>query len=732
MTDRIAKKPLHKFGYDFIPAEYLPEGQDEFYIRDEQLGKTDQYRELTAYEIEVLVKNDNQAGSWTDIMVSEKFNPSLVKNCQFFGRIRIGALQPFFLEYHELKLPVGLYNSTIVSCDIGDNSVIKNVDYLSHYIIGKEVVLFNINEMHCTSHAKFGNGIVKQGESEAARIWLEICNENGGRRVIPFDGMITADAWLWSKFRDNKKLLDRFREMTEAEFDERRGHYGIIGDRCVIKNTRILKDVKVGTDAYIKGGNKLKNLTINSSRESPSQIGEGVEMVNGIMGFGSRSFYGVKAVRFVMGENTILKYGARLINSFLGDNSTISCCEVLNSLIFPAHEQHHNNSFLVAATVMGQSNIAAGATLGSNHNSRGADGEIVAGRGFWPGLSSNIKHNSRFASYCLLAKGSYASELDIPLPFSLVSNDEQENCLVVLPAYWWMYNMYALARNSWKYGDRDRRKHHIQPIVFEFLAPDTVAEVFQAMRLLETATAKAFLKQNPTFSPNGDGDLYTMGKELLLGDADALRDLKILGEAMENSKREVRIIKAFQAYQAYREMIHYYGVKTILDYGLHNLDHLRALSAQKGIQREKWFNLGGQLLPQSELDMLLANVKSRKINSWDALHDRYHQIHQRYDQFNAAYAYSSLLELHEITEAALNPDLWNQWLKQAVETGHKIASLTRKSREKDYTNPYRKMVYDNQDEMDAVLGSMNENSFVKQMEEEARAFDQKVKGILIG
>ena len=65
-----------------------------------------------------------------------------------------------------------------------------------------------------------------------------------------------------------------------------------------------------------------------------------------------------------------------LINSYLGNNSTISCCEVLNSLIFPAHEQHHNNSFLCAAMVMGQSNIAAGATIGINHNSRSADGEI--------------------------------------------------------------------------------------------------------------------------------------------------------------------------------------------------------------------------------------------------------------------------------------------------------------------------------------------------------------------
>ena len=99
--------------------------------------------------------------------------------------------------------------------------------------------------------------------------------------------------------------------------------------------------------------NKLKNLTIRSSVVEPTQIGEGCELVNGIIGFGCRVFYGVKAIRFVLGNNSSLKYGARLIHSVLGDNSTISCCEVLNNLVFPAHEQHHNNSFLIATLVMG-------------------------------------------------------------------------------------------------------------------------------------------------------------------------------------------------------------------------------------------------------------------------------------------------------------------------------------------------------------------------------------------
>ena len=237
----------------------------------------------------------------------------------------------------------------------------------------------------------------------------------------------------------------------------------------MIKNSRILKDVKIGPCCYIKGANKLKNLTINSSPEEPTQIGEGVELVNGIVGPGCHIFYGCKAVRFVMGNNAKLKYGARLIHSCLGDNSTVSCCEILNNLVFPAHEQHHNNSFLVAALVMGQSNLAAGATIGSNHNSRANDGEIQAGRGFWPGLCTTLKHPSHLASFVLVAKGSYAAELNMPLPFSLVSNDEAHDRLLIMPAYWWMYNMYALARNAWKFRTRDHRKTKTQKIEFDAL-----------------------------------------------------------------------------------------------------------------------------------------------------------------------------------------------------------------------------------------------------------------------
>nr|HNH22330.1 DUF4954 family protein [Ferruginibacter sp.] len=524
--------------YNFIDKKFIPKGKDEYYLRNTQNRNGIKYRKLTAAEIETLIRNRNTSDDWNKIFVSSQFNPELVRNCKFHGLVRIGKLEPFYLEFHNLRMPVGLYNSTIISCDLGNNICVDNVNYMSHYIIGNDVMLVNVNELATTDRAKFGNGILKEGEEEKTRVWIELCNEAGGRNVIPFDGMLAGDAWLWSKYRDDQALLAKFKEITDKRFDKRQGHYGYIGDRTVIKNCKIIKDVLVGSDAYFKGANKLKNLTVNSDEKRRSQIGEGCELVNGIVGYGCRIFYGVKAVRFVMASHSQLKYGARLINSYLGNNSTISCCEVLNSLIFPAHEQHHNNSFLCAAVVMGQSNMAAGATIGSNHNSRAADGEIVAGRGFWPGLCVSLKHNSRFASFTIIAKGDFPAELKIPLPFSLVSNDVTNDRLLVMPGYWFMYNMYALARNAWKYVDRDKRTEKIQRIEYDFLAPDTINELFESLVVLQK------------LKPNEKGAAEITG--------------------WENTNRRTEVQKIPQAIKLFKELIQYYGVRELMNHFAQN------------------------------------------------------------------------------------------------------------------------------------------------------------------
>ncbi len=733
--NEIKKSPINSLGYSFIDSRYLPKGKDEYYLRNVQNRSGIGYRQLTAYEIEVLVRNRNTSSNWNDILVSDAFTPELVVNCKFFGLVRIGKLTPYYLEFHNLRRPVGLYNSTIISCDFGDNVCIDNTNYLSHYIIGNDVMIVNTNEMATTEHAKFGNGVLKEGEEESIRIWLEVCNENGGRSIIPFNGMLPGDAWLWSRFRDDKILQEKFKDFTSAAFDNRRGYYGKVGDRTVIKNCKIIKDVWIGSDAYLKGANKLKNLTINSSPAAMSQIGEGCELVNGIVGFGCRVFYGVKAVRFIMASHSQLKYGARLINSYLGNNATISCCEVLNSLIFPAHEQHHNNSFLCAALVMGQSNMAAGATIGSNHNSRSPDGEIIAGRGFWPGLCVSLKHNSQFASFILLAKGDYPAELDIPIPFSLVSNDVSKDELMVMPAYWFLHNMYALARNSWKYIDRDKRIDKIQLLEYDYLAPDTISEMVHALSLLEQFTGAALARQSAKPRKYSDAELREMGADLLEHSPGAAENLEILAEGWENTERKVRLIKVPQAWAIFRELIAHYAsgllLKFIQERNVGGYDELLA-SLPAGLTLQPWVNVGGQLIRESEVEKFIGQIHQGKIRNWEQVHQWYGHQGQNYALDKLTHALAALKATTGVSLRKDGPETLGHLLRQSVAMREQLTKEIYDSRAKDYSNPFKKMVYASTEEMNAVVGRLQDNGFIKQEKDALRKYRTAAEAIVTG
>jgi len=729
--NQIRKSPIQSIGYGFIPDQFLPKGKDEYHLRNRQNGTTTEHRRLKAFEIEALVRNNNTSDDWNRILVSESFNPDLVRNCKFFGLVRIGRLEPWYLEYHNLRVPVGLYNSTIISCDLGDNVVIDNVNYLSHYIIGDDVIIVNVNELATTSTAKFGNGIIKDGESESVRIRMEVCNENGGRSILPFDGMLPGDAFLWSKYRDDVQLMEAFERFTERTTDRQRGYYGMIGDRTVVKNCKIIKDVRIGSDAYLKGANKIKNVTINSAPEAMTQVGEGCELVNGVVGYGCRVFYGVKAVRFVMASHSQLKYGARLINAYLGNNATISCCEVLNALIYPFHEQHHNNSFLCAALVMGQSNIAAGATIGSNHNSRANDGELVAGRGFWPGLCVSLKHNSMFASFSILAKGDYESEIRNPFPFSLISQDLSRDRLQVMPAYWFMYNLYGLCRNEWKYKKRDQRTERIQHIETAYLAPDSVNEMMEALTLLAASTGRAQLGQMNTEGMHDREHAIAVGKKLLDACDISIDTLEVTVDSIEHSSRKVVLLKVRQAYAMYLRMLRLYGIEGLMNQ-LQSLEPNDISGVIKAIpfsaRRERWTNVGGQLIPTSEVNKLRADIG--KYKGWNDIHQFYRRQSDIYQRQRNTHAIACLLELGVIDKKTFDVVRLRSLADEALETKRWIMQGILDSRQKDYVNPFRQMVYDTEAEMEQVLGRIDDNAFIQEQQEALMTFTEGISTLL--
>lgn len=597
------------------------------------------YRNLTPAEIERLERHGNYAADWSAVRVADPFCPECIRDSTFMGAVSIGSIENRRRTDGDLTLPEGIYRSTLADTVLGNHPAIHNVHMLSGYTIGDNALLFNIDEMTCTADPR-------------RMAWLEPMNENGGRRLLPFGGMTTGDAYLWARYRGRKALMEKLEQFTYDKLRADGSRCGLLGDNVVMKNTK-----------------SVHNLTVRSSADDPSRVDTCIALHDGVIGYGSTVEHGVIAERFLLGEHVHLEYGLRLNDTVVGDNSTLARCEVGNSIIFPAHEQHHNNSFLIAGLIMGQSNIAAGGTIGSNHNSRTADGELCAGRGFWPGLCCSFKHSSRFASYCLLAKADYPAELDIKLPFALVNNNQSKDQLEVMPAYWWMYNMYAMDRNSKKFAKRDKRVYKAQHIEFDNLAPDTAEEIIRGMELLRGWMARA-----------GGGAVYADG--------------------MEKSKRRTLVIKAREGLQAYEEMLVYYAMKYLT---AACGDALPSPAMAHGAARTtEWVNLGGQLVARDDMERLIADVESGALDGWNAIHGRLDTLWQAYPSQRDTHAYQLLCAL-EGTES-LDAAQWQRLRQRYAAICRYIDDQIRLSRHKDEVNPFRTMTFWDADEAAAVLG----------------------------
>ena len=500
----------------------------------------------------------------------------------------------------------------IDNCTIGEGSVLRRVGWISGYNIGTVCRLEDVHRMTFNPEGAYA----------------DVMNENGGRRIGLQAGMTVGDAYIWARYRDRKDVIRKFEAFGATA-------RGTVGDGSAI----------VGATALTDG-----------------IIGPGCEVGDGVI-----------AERFLLGENVKLEAGLRLNDTVVGDNSTLARGEVGNSIIFPAHEQHHNSSFLIAALTMGQSNVASGATLGSNHNGRTADGEMQAGRGFWPGLCVSLKHNCRFASYTLMAKGDYPSELNITLPFALVNNNVAKNRLEVMPAYWWMYNMYALERNRTKFDARDRRTQKRQHIEFAPLAPDTAEEIIVARELLYMWTTKAYQNDGST---------------------------EVVAYGMERGHRKTVILKPGEAYKAYEEMLIYYAMGEL------ESGEWRVESGEWGVERgervRRWVNIGGQLIAGLDMDRMLDDIERGTLSTWDDIHRRMDELWADYPRQKARHAYGVLCELAQ--KKVLDEQDWAYFRRRYTQIQQLVRDRIRESRQKDADNEFRQTTFLNTAEMHAVMG----------------------------
>ena len=253
-------------------------------------------------------------------------------------------------------------------------------------------------------------------------------------------------------------------------------------------------------------------------------------------------------------------------------------------------------------------------------------------------------------------------------------------------------------------------------------------EIFSALTLLEEFTGKAWLKKNNKKFVTKEA-CRRKGKELLMQVNEIINELEIIAEGFENSKRSTIIIKVQEAYNAYREMILYYGLTELIEL----LTEENRLNGQYKIfdtaKRSQWVNVGGQLMPVEELDSLREKIKTNVLKSWDEVHACYTEAGKKYPVQKLKHALASLLEIENLSAKEITAEKINEWLDRAVSIASSVTKRISESREKDYTNPFRKMIYDSDGEMNKVLGGFDENSFIKQKQKDLKSFKKKIESL---
>ncbi len=227
-----------------------------------------------------------------------------------------------------------------------------------------------------------------------------------------------------------------------------------------------------------------------------------------------------------------------------------------------------------------------------------------------------------------------------------------------MPGYWFLYNLYALTRNEWKYGARDLRIDKTQRIEVNYLAPDSVNEMFTAIELLCECTGAAF------FTSKGDvsytrKEAIRKGRQLLEMKDHIVEEMQITAKGFENSERKVVLLKVQRAYDIFKKMIRFYGIQKLIQHISGNTSPVKKIiqSLPFTAKRNEWMNIGGQLIPSIEFEKFRKNLQSGKVKSWDDVHGFYAFQGEKYESSVFQHAFASLREMDKFTPGDFTADL---------------------------------------------------------------------------
>lgn len=432
----------------------------------------DEYRLLTNEEINILEENGCTAEDWTNINVADDFQPTYIKNVNFYGEIFMGVFEKNIEVSNGFVRHSGIRNATLRNVSIGDNCLIENIgNYINNYAIGEECCICNVCTMETTAEATYGEGNT-----------ISVLNEAGNGNVILFSGLTSNLAALMIRNAADKEFTAAIRGIVKDDIERRAREKSTVGNNVKIVNTAEITNTHINDNCEINGASRISDCTLASGLEDNVFIGSGVICENSIVTDGSAVLNGANITNCFVGEACQITNGFTAESSLFFANCYMSNGEACAAFCGPFSASHHKSTLLIGCMLSFYN--AGSATNFSNHAYKMGPihyGCLERGTKTASGSHLLLPANIGAFSVCL---GKIANHPDTRnLPFSYIISDGRET--FVVPGI--NITTVGLYRDIRKWPRRDVRIQSSRKslINHDWLSPLTINEIMAGKKTLE-------------------------------------------------------------------------------------------------------------------------------------------------------------------------------------------------------------------------------------------------------
>ena len=561
------------------------------------------YRPLTSEEIEVLKSNDCWAEDWTSVNVSENFKPNFMHRVMLYGEVNIGGFDKNVEVSQGFVKHSGINNATLRNVTIGDDCLIENVgNFINNYTIGDDCYISNISTMETTEGATYGEGNL-----------VSVLNEVGEGNVILFSDLNSQLAAFMVKHFSDKELKEKIRLLIKSDIDTKMPERGQIGNNVKIINTKEITNCVINDFCEVNGASRLSDCTLLGSIHGNVYIGTGVIAENSIIAEGSSVINSVKIQDCFIGETCQLSNGFTASASVFFANSYMSNGEACAAFCGPFTASHHKSSLLIGG--MFSFYNAGSATNFSNHAYKmGPMHWGILERGSKTASGAYLLMPATLGTYsvCFGKLMHHPDTRNLPFAYLIADGDK----MFLIPGR--NITTVGLYRDIKKWPKRDLRapENRKSIVNFDWLSPFSVGEVLKGKKILENLR-----------EVTGDNVSQYLYHEYIIPATSLHKGIKYYDIAL-------RI---------------YMGA--VLKRVLKRDPSITPPSTQIGLG--DWDDLSGLLLPVSEEERIINDLKDGNIETIQELIKRFENIDANYREYQWTWTYKMICDYYGISEITL-------------------------------------------------------------------------------